>query len=115
VDFLSKNSDSVRTNSGPTQLHIQLPQGALSPGVNRPGSETNRSPPSNDGVWNVWNHDSFPIRFHGVMLNEAQRKTHLYLFCVKGRDHLGDLNTVGRKILKIIVSKQDHITDVKTF
>jgi hypothetical protein len=77
--FSAKTVIAFEQALGPTERHIQLPQGAFFPGVNWPGSEINRSPPSSDGVWNVWNHNSFPIRFHGVMLNEAQRK-HIYTY-----------------------------------
>jgi hypothetical protein len=38
---------SVETGSGATQPLIQLLPGALSPGVKRPGRETDDSPPSN--------------------------------------------------------------------
>jgi hypothetical protein len=39
---------------GPTQPPIQCVQGALSPGIKRPGREADHSPPSNAEVKNTW-------------------------------------------------------------
>jgi len=55
---------------GPTRPPIQGVPGTLSLGVDRPGSETEHSPPSNSEVKNAWSYTSIPsIRFHGVVLS----------------------------------------------
>jgi hypothetical protein len=67
-NFLS--STSSRPALGPTQPHIQLVPGALSPGVKRPGREADHSPPTSAEVKNTWIYIStLPIRLHGVVLN----------------------------------------------
>jgi hypothetical protein len=47
--------NAVLSNSlGHTQFHIQLATRSVSPGVKRPGRETELSPPSNIEVKNLW-------------------------------------------------------------
>jgi hypothetical protein len=45
---------------GPTQPSIQWEPGALSPGVERPGSEADRSPPTGAEVKKIWIYISIP-------------------------------------------------------
>jgi len=56
---------SFRLALGSTKLPIQWVPGALSPGVRRPGSEADHSPPSSVEVNNAWSHAYTP---HGVVL-----------------------------------------------
>jgi hypothetical protein len=59
-----------RTDLGPTQFPIQWVPGVLSLGVNRPGRETDHSPPSSSDVKEcveLYLHS--PIRLHGVVLS----------------------------------------------
>jgi hypothetical protein len=55
---------NVQTGSRATQPPIQWVSGALSPGIKRPGSAADRSPPSSAEVKN-----DGAIRPHGVLLN----------------------------------------------
>jgi hypothetical protein len=49
-------------------------------GVRRSGLEADHSTPSGAEVRNAWNYSStFPIRLHGVVLNEARGKLYPYL------------------------------------
>jgi hypothetical protein len=70
----------------PTQPPIHWAPVTLSPGINRPGRETDHSPPSSAEIKNVWSCTFTPqyvftawclikqwIHFHGVVLSSAQR------------------------------------------
>jgi hypothetical protein len=54
---------------GPTQPPIQWVPGALSPGIRRPGSETDPSAPASAVVKNGEAIPLLPIRLIGVVLN----------------------------------------------
>jgi hypothetical protein len=43
---------------GPTQLHIRWIPGVLSPSINRPGREADRSSPSSAEIKNEWSYTS---------------------------------------------------------
>jgi hypothetical protein len=61
---------AFRPALGPTQPPIQWVQGALSPGLKRPGREDDHSPPQSAEVKNAWNYTFIPpIRLCGVVLN----------------------------------------------
>jgi hypothetical protein len=54
---------------GPTQPPVQWVAGAFTPGIKRPGSEANHSPPSSAEVKNPWSYTSAPPPcFHGLVL-----------------------------------------------
>jgi hypothetical protein len=55
-----KNRDIFHLLLGPTQPPIQWVPVALSPGVSRPRSEADHSPPSNAAVKNTWCYTSTP-------------------------------------------------------
>jgi len=49
---------------------MQWVPGAVTPGVKRPGRESDHSPPSGAEVTNAWSYTSTsPIRLHGVVLS----------------------------------------------
>jgi hypothetical protein len=69
---------------GPTQSPIRQVMGAVSPGVHRPGHESDHPPPSSVAVKNEWRYTSTPpyafmawclvthkIRLHDLSLTEA--------------------------------------------
>jgi hypothetical protein len=60
-------SKSSRPALRSTQPPIQWVAGALSPGVKRPGSEADHSPPTSQENVDLYIHS--PIRPHGVVLN----------------------------------------------
>jgi hypothetical protein len=63
-------STSSRQVLGPTQSPIQWVPGALSPGVKRPGRETDHSLPTSAEVKKTWIYTSNPpVRLHDVVLN----------------------------------------------
>jgi hypothetical protein len=52
---------------GATQSPIQWILGALTPGIKRPGRETDHLAPSSARVKNTWSYTSTPIYSHGVL------------------------------------------------
>jgi hypothetical protein len=67
-DFLLSTSSGPVL--GPTQPPKQWVQGALSPGVRRPGFEADHSPPTSVEVKNTWIYTSIsPTSLYGAVLN----------------------------------------------
>jgi hypothetical protein len=71
---------------GSTQPPIQWVQGALSPGVKRPGREADHSTPASTEVKKIWLYTSTPpIRLNGSVLNSLSTAIRLpYLEHIMG-------------------------------
>jgi hypothetical protein len=68
VNFSLHHRVHIRSEGRPTSYTMGI--GALSPGIKRPGRETDHSPPSSDEVKEfveLYLHS--PIRLHGVVLS----------------------------------------------
>jgi hypothetical protein len=72
----------VQTGSGAHPASYPVGTGGASPGVKRPGSEADHSPPSSAGVKNGGAIPHSPIRFHGLALNKLCTGITLPLTCL---------------------------------
>jgi hypothetical protein len=77
----------VHTGSGVYASAYPLDTGNLSPGVKRPGSESNHSPPTSAEVKKTWvNTTTPPTRLYGVVLNLLTTGSTLPLPCILLRE-----------------------------